>query len=334
MIEAGYGEVLALDDYVNGGVVEIERAVEELGYWMWDTKTFIQALVDIRNYNATVPADKRIHLIGFDVQDTGGAIKYLRERTKVMSTEETRALDKLAFDDGKAWTSMQPADRATIRGALDRVAATRGVGSASSSPHRAALAARSLLLRLDMLEAGNKWHLSEARDAGMARMVLEVLAIEPRGRVMLWGHLGHLSREYVVGQSTMGSHLSSALGDSYRIYGLFAVGGSARAWDYKGEVGVIASPLRAAPAYSLEGTLAAQSGGAPVSYWTFANATGKAAQWLQGVHALRAFGAVFLREGHEFTYWDLQSFDGAILFDSVSPTEPTPTGERHAKSKQ
>jgi len=95
---------------------------------------------------------------------------------------------------------------------------------------------------------------------------------------------------------------------------------------------VIASPLREAPAYSLEAVLAAHNGGAHVTYWTFAGATGEAARWLRGVHLLRQFGAVFMDE-RELTYWDLQSFDGAILFDSVNPTEPTPTGLRRAKPK-
>jgi hypothetical protein len=71
-----------------------------------------------------------------------------------------------------------------------------------------------------------------------------------------------------------------------------------------------------------------------VSYWSFERATGEAAEWLRGVHAIRDFGSVFLRAGKEFSYWDLSSFDGAILFDHVTPTDPTPTGERRATPKE
>lgn len=335
MIEAGYGEVLALDDYVNGAAVDVTAAVEGLGYWMWDTKTFLQTLEQLRDYNAPLRPDQRIHLVGFDVQDTSGAIGYLEQAgPTVLSAEERAPLHALASNNGKAWMTLAPTERAAVRATLDRIAATRAFGTASSKGNRVALAARSLLLRFDTLETTNQWDFSDVRDAGMARMVLEVIAIEPKNRAVLWGHLGHLGREYVVGLRSMGAHLAAALGDAYRVYGLFAVAGSARAWDYAREVGVVPATLRAPPPYSLEATLGARSGGAPVTYWTFARAQGEAARWLKGVRALRQFGAVFMPEGQEFTYWDLQSFDGAILFASVTPTDPTPTGERRAQPKQ
>ena len=132
----------------------------------------------------------------------------------------------------------------------------------------------------------------------------------------------------------MGAHLAAALGDGYRVYGLLALSGSARAWDNKRELGVVVNALRPPPVGTLEAALAPGSGGAQVTYWTFSHATGDAARWLNGVHALRLFGAVFPREGRDFPYWDLHTIDGAILFQTVSPTDPTPTGERRAKPKE
>lgn len=334
MIEAGYGEVLALDDYINGGKVDVARAVQELGYWMWDTNTFLKTLAELREYNAPLPPDKRIHIIGFDVQDTSGAIKYLeRAGAAMLSANEIGRLRPFASDNGKAWKTATQNERAAIRAVLERIAAKRRSGSSSSKTNRVALAARSLVLRFDTLETSNEWLFNDARDAGMARMVLEVLALEPRSRATLWAHLGHLGREYVIGLQPMGAHLAAALGDAYRVYGLLAVGGSTRAWDYKREIGVVASSLSTPPAHSLEAVLDARSGGAPVTYWTFARATGEAARWLDGIRALRQFGAVFVPDGYDFTYWDLRSLDGAILFHSVTPTDPTPTGERRARPK-
>ncbi|MEJ7603544.1 MAG: hypothetical protein WKG01_37000 [Kofleriaceae bacterium] len=51
------------------------------------------------------------------------------------------------------------------------------------------------------------------------------------------------------------------------------------------------------------------------------------------MHALRIVNAVFPRDGRDFPYWDLQTIDGVILFQTVTPTAPTPTGERRAKPK-
>lgn len=331
MLEAGYGEVLALDDYVNGRAIDIERAVRELGYWTWDTKTFLKSLAQIRAFNASLAPSKRIHVVGFDVQNTAGSIKYLGKQG-VLSQQEKSSLEKLVADKGKAWTTLSVEERTMIRATLLRIAAKRGTGGVSSKSNRTVLAAKSLLLRFELAEVKGQLKRVEARDAGMARMALDALATEPSGRATLWAHLSHLGREFVIGAHTMGAHLATELGDGYRVYGLLARGGSARAWDPKGEIGVIADTLRAPPPHSLEAVLAAHAGGQQVTYWNFSRATGEAADWLQGMHVVRTFGAVFLGE-YELGYWNLASFDGAILFDSVSPTEPTPTGERRATRK-
>lgn len=335
MIEAGYAESLALDDYVNGANVDITRAVHELGYWTWDTYTFLRSLDAIRVYNASLPAAKRIRVVGIDVQSAAAGVRFLeRHGGTSLSVGNRRLLQSLVPNKRDEWNAVPAADRAAIRAMLEPFAAKRGPGGATSRANRLALVARALLMRIDLLEATTMWEQLDVRDAGMARMVIEVLEHEKDGRATVWAHLAHVTREQMIGQRTMGAHLAIALGDSYRVYGLHAMSGAARAWDAKTEVGVVAHPLRVPPAGSLEATLGAANGGAPVTYWTFARSTGEAARWVTGVHALRRFGAVFRDEGDDFAYWDLRSFDGVILFQSVTPTEPTPTGERRAKPKQ
>lgn len=332
MIEAGYGEVLPLDEYINGGEIDSSAAVARLGYWTWDTRTFLAALTRLREYNAAQPPNLRIHLVGFDIQTTAGVIDYLRrEASAGLPAELAAVLPKLVDGQGRQWKSLAAKEQDQLRRILGKVAAEHAPGSASSRINRTAFAAWALLRRLDLLEAADDMRYEDLRNAGMARLAFDVLGLEPDNRAMLWAHLGHLSREYVVGQRTMGDHLAELFGPGYKIYGLLAAAGSARAWDPKGEVGVIVRDLPAAPAYSVEAVLGAHSSHAPVTYWTFARATGAAARWLNGVRALRSFGSVFARGGAEFPYWNLTSFDGAILFDNVTPTEPTATGERVAK---
>jgi erythromycin esterase-like protein len=214
---------------------------------------------------------------------------------------------------------------------LSRLAGARATGDSGAQATRTVLAAKTLLRRFDLLEVPSALFAS-ARDAEMAQMVLDVLATQPESRATLWAHLDHVAREYVVGVETMGSHLAAALGSGYRAYALLAFRGSARAWDRPRKVGVIAQSLLPAPPASLESVLASRSANAHVTYWAFGDTSGEAARWVQGVHLLRSFGAVFMGD-LEFSYWDLSGIDGAILFDTVSPTVPTPTGERRAEPK-
>lgn len=332
LFEAGYGEVIALDDYINGASIDVAHAVQDLGYWTYDTKTFLETLRRIREYNAKQATSQRIHIVGIDVQNTRGCVQFITKHAgSAISSRVADSLTKLVPDSGKAWATLTAEERRTVREALHGLATLPAGGSASSQSSRLMLAAKALLLRLDLIEAPSASG-PVLRDAGMAQMVLDVLATAPDSRATLWAHLGHVAREYLVGEETMGSHLASALRDGYQVYGLVAVKGTARAWDAAQQVGVVAQPLRSVPVASLESVLSSRSAEAHVTYWTFADASGDAAHWLRGVHPLRSFGAVFMGES-EISYWDLGSFDGAILFDTVSPTEPTPTGERHAKPK-
>ncbi|HLL22775.1 MAG TPA: erythromycin esterase family protein, partial [Kofleriaceae bacterium] len=285
----------------------------------------------IRAYNKPLPPGKRIRLIGIDVQNTAAAVKHLDRH---VSTEDRARLQSLVANKRDAWKAVPEADRAAIRAALEPIASRRGPGGATTAANRVALVARALLMRIDLLEATTVLQRLDARDAGMARMALEVLEHEKRGRATVWAHLAHVARDQMIGQRTMGAHLGAALGDGYRVYGLHAISGGARAWDTKQEVGVVTNPLRVPPAGSVEAVLGAANGGLPITYWTFADATGDAARWVSGVHAVRQFGAVFPAGERDLWYYDLRSVDGAILFQSVTPTDPMPTGERRAKPKQ
>jgi erythromycin esterase len=332
MIEAGYGETLQLDRYIGGAKLDIADAVQKLGYWTWDTKTFLDSLEQLRRYNASTPLARRIRIVGFDVQDTEGAIAYLTQRSGTsLSAAEIDRLGKLAVEDGKNWKELDPVDRTAIRATLERIAVQQDDGGAFSRRNQAALSARSLLLRIDCLETRNAWFESLARDAGMARMVTDVLALDRHSRASLWAHLAHLSRERAVGIATAGHHLAAKLGASYQVYALLAHSGSARAWDLQQKIGVVPHQLPAMPTHSVEATLFRHARGLSVTYWRFSRATGDASRWLDGIHWLAEFGPVYPGDKDAFFLWDLRSIDGAVLFDRVTPTISTPTGERVAK---
>jgi erythromycin esterase len=333
MIEAGYGEVLELDAYIGGANIDIVKAVEHLGYWPWDTRTFLDSLEQLRMYNGQVPSERRIHLVGFDVQDTTGAVGYLRRNGRSFTTEEESSLAKLGEADGAHWNDLNIEMHSATRKLLEKIAADRESPGAFSTKNQAALAARALLLRLDLMEAKNSWYKDIVRDAGMSRMILEVLALEPQTHASLWAHLAHLSREYVIGTATTGRHLSRQLGASYRVYALLAYSGTARAWDTKMKVGVIAHQIPVQVADGVEANLFRERRGSSVTYWDFTRATGDAARWLRGLHRLLEFGAIYRGDQNVFVLWDLSSIDGAVLFEHITPTIPTPTGERVAVPK-
>lgn len=327
MMEAGYAEVEPVDDYLNGANIDVTQAVAKLGYWVWDTKTFLGMLRGMRAANLKRASKDRIHLVGFDMQDTGAAIRQLIAAGAVPAAS-LPTFEQLIDKNGAAWPGLTAEQRASVVAAVEPVATRRDGGGVTSTTNRLALAAHELLLRLHALESAEMWARNAARDRGMAELALDILSRAPTPRAALWAHLGHLSRSYVIGEPAMGSFLARQLGSRYQVYALLAGSGSARAWDAAQEIGVVPRELPPAPAYALETMLAAHRIGR-VSYFRFATATAPAATWLAGLHPLREFGAVHPKPDKEFHPFDLSALDGAILFDEVHPTDPTPTGERH-----
>jgi hypothetical protein len=223
MLEAGYGEVLPVDDYIKGAHIDIVDVIEDLGVWMWRTQSFLAALEKLRAYNLTVPASDQIGIMGIDIQRTKGAVTELIRHKNFLAASDLNILKQLGEDRGRKWLSFASDVKANTRQKLELLAAARDHNGPGSPANRTALAARSILLRLDLLEQHGFWNLERARDKGLAQMAQEALSLDPRLRATLWAHLGHVSREFVVGAATMGQHLATWLGDGYQVWALLGV---------------------------------------------------------------------------------------------------------------
>jgi erythromycin esterase-like protein len=323
MIEAGYGEVLPLDDYIRGANIAVVDAIEGLGVWMWRTKSFLAAVEKLKAYNATVSASDQIRIMGIDVQRTKGAVAELIRYQNQLSTLELNALQQLEEERGKKWLSFAPEVKAAMRQRLELLAAARDGNGPGSPANRAALAARSILLRLELLEQHGFWNQERARDKGMAQMAREALALDPRLRATLWAHVGHLAREFVVGAPTMGQHLAAWLGDGYKVWALLGLEGAIRARSPKHKGEVIDHILPMPPVYTLEAVLS-RAGGykLDISYWDLRHQRARGSGWLRGLRWLRGIGAVFPDHREPLGLYDLTSLDGVVLFRHVSPTVP------------
>ena len=193
LIELGFAETFALDSYVRGASSDINAAIEHTGYWIWNTEEFRSALDEFRNHNARADPGHQIRIIGFDMQKTAGALDFILETGADISPEEVALLGQLRDKNGAAWTKFSPDDKHTALRLLERLAngpRQRGVTSEST---RRALCARSLLLRLNFLEAQGFWNREQARDHAMAQLVLEVLEAEAGSRATLWAHLNRIA---------------------------------------------------------------------------------------------------------------------------------------------
>lgn len=318
MIEAGYGEALDLDRYVHGETVDVRKAVERLGYWMWDTEEFLGVLDAFRAYNASVAPDERIHLWGLDVQDTAGSVAVLLASTH-LSDAEKALLRRVEPDRGKAWKTLSSAERASVSGALTRIE-TAKPGTAE------ALASLALRYRLEATVSSLTQVLLR-RDEGMAELTIAASKVAPGGRLILWAHNGHIARGPMDGFPAMGGTIAAVMPDAYYPIGLFQAGGRARAWDPGGAIGVIPNDIPAVEGHQLERALMnATAGKAGLVIPSRLPALAKT--WLSTPRYSLEFGASMRRE--MTLYMTTTAFAALGIVPVVSPTTPTPTGVRKA----
>jgi len=289
----------------------------------------LSVLESLREYNASLPPEKRVQLLGLDVQDTEGAVDALVDAAKQLGLDESELglLSALREESGARAVSLSPDDRVALDALLGRLAEVPKTRLEPGALNLM-LAARSLVHRLAVLGTEGRVPRFRARDRGMSDMVLSVLEAVPDARVCLWAHNAHVGVARWEGLVTMGQHLHAALGDEYFAVALLSYSGEARAWDEATSVGVIPHELEPAPAHSIEGAIVARSD-ADVIEVPFSEAPRAFREWLRTARYTREFGAGWLGADRAWSLRAMdQAFDAAVVIRKTSPTTPTATGVR------
>lgn len=228
--EAGYGEARDVDAYVQGRPGDGDRAIAGLGYWPWMTEEVVDLVEWMRRWNRTHA--QKVHFVGFDMQVPDRALRdtlaYLRAvdpgeapRFEASLQPATSRYDFFTVDP-EAYDAMRIEAEALLALLDDRAALYRARSSdAAFTEHRQL--ARVVVQSLAMTYAdftGDEWEGSNVRDAAMADNVEWLLAQAGGGRVALWAHNDHVSKDHWAPEWTnLGSHLAARLGDDYRVIG-------------------------------------------------------------------------------------------------------------------
>jgi hypothetical protein len=192
-----------LDDYINGGDVDISKALPALGFWITDTYEFTRFLEQLREYNAST--SDRVRLWGVDVQNTALPVELLRANAAALSipADEQDLLQRVGPNRGKPVGELTAVQRAKLDHTLSRLSTPR---SASLDDVRIAIAARSLAIQLAYWDGDATALYSERRDAGMASLAQFIVAQTGVKRACLWAHDGHVTKQWSVSTCSRGRH--------------------------------------------------------------------------------------------------------------------------------
>lgn len=329
-LEAGAGEVAALDDYIHGASLDPRRAVAELDYWMWDTEEFVEVLAELREHNMAAEYGSRVSLVGVDVQDAKAAANTLLESTHDLTAHEARLLEIVKSDEGVSAAVLPDHDKQVLDALLERII-KRGAGATHQSPEtRQWLAAASIVERLKIVPLQGAPRILQ-RDRGIADMVLMALSVVGSDRMTILAHNDHLAKDPYFSFDSAGTHLAKSLADEYLAIGYYSMEGDARAWDTAGEIGVVPQNLKSPPRHSVESVIGNASTD-DIVYVDLSSAPEPLVDWLRLPRYTRTFGSRY--PGHDAAWVltpVLSSFDIISLSRRSTSSTPTETGIRRAE---
>ncbi|MBT2440037.1 erythromycin esterase family protein [Streptomyces sp. ISL-36] len=308
-MEASQSAARALDAYVRHGVGDPARLVARLGFWTWRTQEMVDLVEWLRAHNRDLPEDRRIRFVGTDPQrcaDSVGTVAAFLRRTAPEQAEDIRALEVLS----QARPASRPdPDQALLRRAEavarflteHRDASGPGDDIDDALEHARILVRAADLVTRPFDPSAGEDSVFAARDRYMAEAVARLVDDDPRARVMVWAHNGHIAKgTYGEQVPALGSRLRERYGDAYYALALFFGKGSflaRRGDDLRG------LPVRhriGTGFRSVEARLADAVRGDYYADLRAAAASAEAAPWLHAPRAQRSFGANVPRFAYRF----------------------------------
>ncbi|MFO1078782.1 MAG: erythromycin esterase family protein [Planctomycetota bacterium] len=337
--EGGFTECLALDAYVQGGDTNPVRWLSRL-HWVWDTEE-IAALVDwLRAWNADAPHDRKVHLVGIDMQELGGA-----------AAGVAAFLRRVAPLYDAAWLApTAPLGHFFTRDAVAELSAERQGGLVAALAELVRLfdrneaefttvagaeefaVARQMVIVLQQAVAeamtgppGTKGQ--AIRDLAMADNIAWIRSRAPTARVAVWAHSYHLrSRPAATGEiRNTGTYLRERYGADYVAIGMLFGSGSIAALDANHHLNLLAIDLPPVPDHHLSAAFSRARIRCGVLDLRALPADGIVAQWFRAPHPIRETGYIYRSEAamtRAVVLPDL--YDAVVHVEAVTRSRPMP----------
>lgn len=235
-IEASASRCRYINNYVLYGKGSLDTATAIQGFVTWRVEEVRNMIEWIRNYNASVSADKKVKFIGFDLQVNNLSWMHFKTFYQTVNTVAPVNIDSTAaiFDTASRWAnrfSTQEAGSTLFKKLLPSTQVLIGDLISNEGKYRM-IAGQELyeetlfLMRLLQQEIESYMNgYNNKRDYYMAENILYLLSREKAGaRVVVWAHNMHI----IKAPGAMGYYLDQVLGEKYYALGFEFYEGSFR----------------------------------------------------------------------------------------------------------
>jgi len=347
-MEASYSACQNMNDYVMGRRDDGASALDSQGFWTWNTQE-VRAMLDwMRDYNAGVRVDRKVKLVGFDIQinDTGKSrlLEYLK-RVASYRVAETETFFKVnELDLGSAVN--EPGDKAKelakLKELKDRyndlfvffeINGTRLATKSNQAEYEQMREYARVMVQFMDAYGNADGSGSSRRDLYMADNFRRLVEREPAGtRFVLWAHNAHISTSDSENLPGFGYHLRRLYGKDY-----YALGFSFNHGQFQSREAQPKDPAKrmlmsftANPAFadSIDWCLAQTGLKIFIVDFRSGRRNAELVEWLAAPHPMRGIGAMYApgMEQSSFAPTTLgKEFDGLFFIDATMRARPNPS---------
>ena len=219
-IEGSFGCATKINEYLLGGDISPQEALEELVYKVWRTEEILDMLIWMREYNAT--HDKKVKFYGFDTRPVFRCAKVVYDYLR--KTNGTRDYDDILVE----WITLKidRTDRDNLKKMIepvkDLISYLEDQCPTASQDKKewnfAILNSKVLLQYALTFSMDNRSKRSDIRDKYMADNVKRIIDYEEGAKTILWAANPHIS--VLPGSGCMGAYLRQMYGDEMVVIAL------------------------------------------------------------------------------------------------------------------
>ena len=343
-MELSYAASLDINEYVLNGKGDRDKLLAKQGTWAWDTQEVSELIEWLRQYNSSVPAEKKVRFVGFDIHNNNDAIALVTNYLTKVAPERLDTFNKAAqffrSDDSGRQHLDYPAQVSTADKLQNLATLSELIGflyvnqtrfTQQTSAAEFAQAFNDVTVLAEFADTYRRPRSESTRDLYMAQNISRVINAEKPGtRFVVWAHNDHIGKR----KGAFGGYLQSIYGSEYYALGTTFNQGAFQAREMAKDVTIGALK---------EFTVGAAAEG---SIEWYLNRTGiknfivdlrntkkpeAIEQWLSTPRRMRSIGLGFYGDMQSYVRVNLpQTFDGLAFIETTTRARPNPTGIRGA----
>ena len=327
IIEGDFGGALKVNEYIQGGSGNAEEVVGEIGFAIYRTQEMADLVDWMRSYNETASTDKKLHFYGMDAQRYDNNKEYLfsvldktipelsakyTESFSQLTDEKRTSLDVATLNSGKE-AALE------LRKEMETAEADIVKNSNQAAFDFAKECVNAIYAYCDILSSDNY---NATRDKYMFEKVEWFLQHGDGSVLFINGHNGHIGKTSVAGYTCMGELLTQSLGDDYYSIGTDAQETKFNSQNDNGGFDVVEVSNRNELNCQLDNS------DNKLYFIDFSvSATDKA--WKQIANSEQTITTLnvslssmlkYIKSAYTTTVFPNKTFDGMIVFQTVSPT--------------